>query len=139
MRLLPTNKPFSLKVDISYTNVRFRVDGYVLFPLEGQNDAYVHVKNTHRANIDTLKFDIQSLEKLGNVKKRGTAIVYSIADNTLQELVEINYKLLQSKNNKLEKYIQESGKIVISIGDIVEVKEVKKEKKPVIVSLIMEE
>jgi hypothetical protein len=140
MRLLPTNKPFSLKVDISYTNVRFRIDGYILFPLEGQNDTYVHVKNTHRAGMETLKFNILSLEKLGNIKKIGTAVVNTIADNTLQELVEFDYRLLPpEEDNKLGKYIQESEKIIISISDVEEIKEVKKEKKPVIVSLIMED
>lgn len=137
MRILPTNKPFSLKVDISYAYVRFRVDGYILFPLEGQNDAYAHIKNTHRADIETLKFDILSLEALGNIKKKGTAIVYSVADNTLQELVEIDYRLLPPEDDgKLRKYIEESEKIIINIGDV---DESKKEKKPVVVSLIMED
>lgn len=111
MRILPSDRPFSLLVRVSYAYVRFRLNGYILFPIQ-KTDSFVHVKNTFRSDIDTLQFDIPPLDDIANVKRHATATVIAQPDNYEQELVNIDYKIVRkSEEVKLGIDIEESRDI----------------------------
>jgi hypothetical protein len=90
MRRLPTNKRFSLSIGVTLLNVKKTLDAYILFPLLGEGYAHFNYSNMDGENI---VFDIPELNRF-SLEDRGTARVFVLPDDRIQELLHVDYDLI---------------------------------------------
>lgn len=90
MRVIPDSS-FSILVDITAVYVKFKIDAFILFPMDS---GYYHIKSTY-TTVDEIKFDIPPLRE--KIKESGTARIFVLPDDKIQELVHMDYNFEEIK------------------------------------------
>lgn len=128
MRVIPDNS-FSILVDITAVYVKFKIDAFILFPTDG---GFYHIKPTY-TTVNDIKFDIPPLK--GKIDEKGTARIFVLPDDKIQELVHMDYNFINNVLNVGAKLTKESEELPIGISITHEMPE----EKPIGIMVVHEE